>query len=336
MGLVEAIISHASGQVLPSEKVCTEEQLAKTYWLCIFGVNQHVSICGTRWNPCDCGTEKYLNDHPLCEMNKFGLMMRHIPEHAIAIDNKLTTLSRIWVLKELQTALAMGAHTDFCGAIHAGISPAAVPSVVDAKASREEDRQAILADVEQTVGIAAFDACIQARVKAERSKQAFIDAIAKRQVNVVEELLQADPSLCNTQLRHMGSKSPLHFLAERTRAATEWEDQSGRTAIADCVLRARADPALCDALGRTPLHAACQWDCNLGFIRKLVEGRADVLARATGGAVAGRTAIELLDPGASIPTGVFARGYVDRTLSTTARIREYLRGQCLPGTPSKT
>eukprot|EP00434_Breviolum_minutum_P036282 symbB.v1.2.032143.t1/scaffold3818.1/size49771/2 len=48
MSLVEAIMGHASGQLLPVENLLSEEELKKTYWLCIFGVNQHVSICGTR------------------------------------------------------------------------------------------------------------------------------------------------------------------------------------------------------------------------------------------------------------------------------------------------
>ena len=77
MALVEAILGHASGQILPAENVLSSEELEKCYWLCIFGVNQHVSICGTLENPCSCGATKYVNGHRRCEMDKFGLMMRH-------------------------------------------------------------------------------------------------------------------------------------------------------------------------------------------------------------------------------------------------------------------
>ena len=39
--------------------------------------------------------------------------------------------------------------------------------------------------------------------------------------------------------RHFGLKSPLHFMSERTRTASEWEDASGRTAILELLLRWR-------------------------------------------------------------------------------------------------
>ena len=71
----------------------------KTYWMCIFAVDEHISICGECWgchkalgdkweaahyradpclvcgkakyNPCSCGSVKYPTGHPLSEVDKF-------------------------------------------------------------------------------------------------------------------------------------------------------------------------------------------------------------------------------------------------------------------------
>ncbi|CAE7446640.1 unnamed protein product [Symbiodinium microadriaticum] len=208
MSLVEAILAHASGQVLPSERMCTPEQLDKTYWLCIFGVNQHVSICGADANPCDCGAEKFLNDHPLCEMDKFGLMMQRIPEHAVAVDDRLATFSRLWVLKELHTALSLGLDSEFCGRVASDFSVASLQGVRFARASREEDRVMILGEIEASIGYEAFDCSIRDKVQRERAKFAMADAVMRRRPEAVQALLSEDSSLCNAQLRCFSSKGP--------------------------------------------------------------------------------------------------------------------------------
>lgn len=324
MALVEAILGHASGQILPAENVLSEEELEKSYWLCIFGVNQHVSICGTPQNPCDCGAEKFLNGHPQCEMDKFGLMMQHIKEHALAVDRQLLTLTRIWVLKELQTALSMSIPTEFQGSI-SFTGAFELPSVRHAEASRLEDRHLILQEIESSVGIDAFDASIRQKVKEEKMKLAFYDALVRRQVDQVSKQLQQEPSLCNIQLHQFGLKSPLHFLAERTRSATEWEDASGRSAILEELFRARADPTLRDASGRTPLHSICMWDGDVKLAKRLVEQRADVHATAWRGAVRGKTPLQLLESNVGISPQLFDRGYQSRSARKTDELKEYLQ-----------
>lgn len=327
MALVEAIMGHASGQLLPAENVLSEEELEKTYWLCIFGVNQHVSICGTAHNPCDCGSPKFLNGHPCCEMDKFGLMMQHIQEHALAIDRQMVTLTRIWVLKELQTALAMAIPTEFNGTMSfsgAFADEQHLPSVREAEASRQEDRHLILGDIEGTVGIDVFDEQIRRRVREEKAKLAFFDALVRREVEKVQQQLAQNPTLCNVQLRHFGLKSPLHFMSERTRTASEWEDLSGRSAIFEHLFRARADPALRDASGRTPLHTICMWDGDVTLAKRLVQCRGDPSARAWRGAVAKLTPLELLQGRVGISPQLFDRGYQSRSTRKTQELQEYL------------
>ena len=45
------------------------------------------------------------------------------------------------------------------------------------------------------------------------------------------------PWPCRVLRRHFGLKSPLHFMSERTRTASEWEDISGRSAIFEHLFR---------------------------------------------------------------------------------------------------
>eukprot|EP00439_Symbiodinium_sp_Y106_P047307 s2415_g6.t1 len=274
MSLVEAILAHASGQVLPSERMCTPEQLDKTYWLCIFGVNQHVSICGAEANPCDCGAEKFLNDHPLCEMDKFGLMMQRIPEHAVAVDDRLATFSRLWVLKELHTALSLGLNSEFCGRVASDFSVASLQGVRFARASREEDRVMILQEIEASIGYEAFDCSIFDKVRCERAKFAMADAVMRRRPEA---------------------------------------DAANRPAILELLLQADADPNLPDAFGRTALHAICQWSGSAALARRLVSARADVTAKASAGPLKGKTPAELLLAEDTIKLEHLNRGLTERS-----------------------
>ena len=83
--------------------------LEETYWLCIFAVNEHASICGDCWtcrprdessgkmwtgadfrllkckgcskpkfNPCPCGMLKYSKDDPLYEIDKFDDVVKQM------------------------------------------------------------------------------------------------------------------------------------------------------------------------------------------------------------------------------------------------------------------
>eukprot|EP00439_Symbiodinium_sp_Y106_P086849 s519_g36.t1 len=92
-------------------------QLDSSRWLCIFAVNQHVSICDKTWGgkdsllgrpyiPCGCRKEK-VHSGIFCEMNKFDAMIalfkeRHPRyEHVVAVDDGLHVLTRIWVIAEI-------------------------------------------------------------------------------------------------------------------------------------------------------------------------------------------------------------------------------------------
>ena len=55
------------------------------------GVNHFLLAAKTRNTRQEGGSNQ-----PRCEMDKFGLMMRHFKEHALAADRELETFKRIW------------------------------------------------------------------------------------------------------------------------------------------------------------------------------------------------------------------------------------------------
>jgi hypothetical protein len=91
--------------------VSTQQQLHKTYWLCIFAINQHVSICHESSCCAAPAGERSISGHEVCEVHKFEEVMMMIKQHAVAMDANLTTFTRIWVLLELLVAKVRGMRT---------------------------------------------------------------------------------------------------------------------------------------------------------------------------------------------------------------------------------
>jgi hypothetical protein len=83
------------------------DELNASYWMCIFGVNQHGAICGTKYNPCNCTSLKYPSGHPLCQMDKFDLVVSKVQALAVALDPQLKTLTRVWVVSEIGKCIKM-------------------------------------------------------------------------------------------------------------------------------------------------------------------------------------------------------------------------------------
>ncbi|CAK8994274.1 unnamed protein product [Durusdinium trenchii] len=92
-------------------------QLDSTRWLCIFAVNQHISICDSTWGcrdsvtnvpftGCGCKRRKF-HSGPRCEMDKFDAMITLFKqkkpgyEHILAVDSQVGLLNRIWVVAEV-------------------------------------------------------------------------------------------------------------------------------------------------------------------------------------------------------------------------------------------
>ena len=77
-----------------------QEALKKT-WLCIFAINGHRSICGTKWNPCAWGCPKYLSSDPKYEIDKFDDVVAEVEGLVVSLDEELQALTRIWVVAEI-------------------------------------------------------------------------------------------------------------------------------------------------------------------------------------------------------------------------------------------
>jgi len=156
----QAICQHAGGKTDFNPRSYTREELDKTYWLCIFAVNQHVSICKSSWINCNCQNVIYDSTHPLCEMDKFEDVMKLMTRHAVALDANLTTFTRVWVLEEIYTAnVRMNLNTDYCGTVsESSMKSPKLRTVEYAQASIQADRDRILEGIRKGPGgVAAFD-----------------------------------------------------------------------------------------------------------------------------------------------------------------------------------
>ncbi|CAE8683886.1 unnamed protein product [Polarella glacialis] len=116
------------------EELYWKSKLDQTYWICLFAVNQHASICarilpqecdpvtGKQPLPCNCESEKFGSQTPplrhdgqsiLCEMNKFDDMMACIaaaePGFAqlLAVDKDFTIFRRAWCVAEIHQAYSL-------------------------------------------------------------------------------------------------------------------------------------------------------------------------------------------------------------------------------------
>jgi hypothetical protein len=111
----------------------SEDALQSTYWMCLWAVNEHLSICGdcfdcrtkasTAWskedfksptckvcgtekrNPCPCGSAKTPPTDDQYEIDKFDLVVAEMDALVVSLDKSLQTIDRIWVQSEIGRAL---------------------------------------------------------------------------------------------------------------------------------------------------------------------------------------------------------------------------------------
>lgn len=158
----------------------------KSYWLCIFAVNQHVSICGMcscdsedyaanpcrqcrckKRNPCPCGSKKYPAGHEMCQVDKFHLVMRHMTRLLVVLDRRLKTLTRAWVVAEIGEALFTMRPIEMSDpgdALRSHASGGVTIQVQACEASLHRDKERILKEIEEKVGIQYFNERVTAEV----------------------------------------------------------------------------------------------------------------------------------------------------------------------------
>lgn len=185
-----ALVSYLlQNDITTLEKLFNPEDLEKTYWICAFSVNQHVSMCsrehkvnhltGDVHPACKCGKVKQLNDTPplarngksiQCEMNKFEDMMHFLAasdddfEQVVAVDAAFNIFSRAWCVAEIAQGNRMGItqkvkiHSK--AALEKGLGSLQNQhiQIQNMKAARIEDAQEILSRIPD---VEAFNAYLQ-------------------------------------------------------------------------------------------------------------------------------------------------------------------------------
>ena len=164
---MSALLQAPGGLDLLEAKLQDGGHLESTRWLCIFCVNQHISICNKSWGgldsvtgipyrECACTLPK-VHTGSGCEMNKFddmiSLFKRENPGymHVAAADEQLGLLSRIWVIAELAEVFQQSLPCRFLlykTDLTQVESRTTHLDVRAAKASRPEDVDMILAKIE--------------------------------------------------------------------------------------------------------------------------------------------------------------------------------------------
>jgi len=293
--LVEAICEHASGTTDLDPTAHVETNLEKTYWLCIFGVNQHLALCHGIPEPCR--RPKFEIGNIKCQMDKFDQVMQSIPNHGLALDFKLTTIKRVWVLLEIAGAIENNKNTGYNGSVESQILrlDPKIPSVKDAEASYEADKTMIVDAIKEGVGIEKFDENVFRAVKSKISiLHAFLSAESGNLGGLKEELgsyrevinetrntgtgetllqiscknghidlvrfLLEQPEIDVNQQSRFRGWTALHFVAHHCTP----EDEE----IVNLLIKAGADPEVKHELGRTPLEEAL---CGLGTSGKLAK-----------------------------------------------------------------
>jgi hypothetical protein len=156
---------------------------SRSYWICAFCVNQHVSICdyvpansltdtapSDAHTPCPCKEEKYKNGDPRCEMDKFDDMMRLLKEEeasigsfgqVIAVDRKFELFTRAWCVAEIAEA-AKSRIPQFLKlasseSVDTNFDKIDELDVRKCKASRQEDKDHILWKIERSTTVELFN-----------------------------------------------------------------------------------------------------------------------------------------------------------------------------------
>jgi len=307
-----------------AERSFDSDALDANYWLCIFAVNQHVSICGAcdcgstdyaknpcscgleKLNPCGCGSQKRQSGDPLCELDKFDDVMGRMQSIVVALDPDLATVSRVWCVAEIGEAVHRQKPINFVGRLSEkymdGLKE--IKSVVDCDSTVASDKDRILRKIKDSVGFQRFDQTVSRLVLGGVQELALRQAAWDGMVGHVDLLLKMG---VRVDAADSFGRTPLMFAAEQghlflVKDIIRWgADVNAATAKGETVimlaaeggkpdtvrqlLDSKANPHAVDAAGYTAVMMAAK-SGSLEVLSALVRTGADVNVAAPDGETA--------------------------------------------------
>ena len=204
----------------------------------------------------------------------------------VCLDPMLQTIGRVWVVNEIGESLSTdkciqfqipGNLSDNCWEQLLATDGIQLKSVVDCEATIAKDKELILAQIQQKVGVSAFDQALKCGVIPPLQNMALIEAVRADRVTAVAQLLnhKADPNSStayqNTALMlaaRAGSVEGVTLLlasGSASNVANNHGDTAlllaarmGHTVIISKLINAKADQALCNKDGFNALQIAAQ------------------------------------------------------------------------------
>jgi hypothetical protein len=203
------------------------DALDKVYWLDIFAVNQHITICGEELEgrlpvfPSHYDASKPKGGEIACETDKFHEVVQIVSRVMLSLDPELKTLLRLWVHNEIAEVVRAGKPLSI--RMVSGITKEAtvklvrgefiVPPVKDAKFSVRDDYERTIEKVEQlSGGQVSFTELIRAMVDLRLGRCSVLDkdSSIEKELRTMAEL-EINASWC---AKDMNSTRDLESLLE--------------------------------------------------------------------------------------------------------------------------
>eukprot|EP00927_Polykrikos_kofoidii_P032349 TRINITY_DN27592_c0_g1_i1.p1 TRINITY_DN27592_c0_g1~~TRINITY_DN27592_c0_g1_i1.p1 ORF type:complete len:1631 (-),score=249.87 TRINITY_DN27592_c0_g1_i1:130-4839(-) len=252
----------------------TAAQLRQTCWICVFALNHHTSICGSERFPCECGAPKRLRSSPLYASNKFDLVLKRIPEHALVIDPSLHVLSRTWILSEIYEGIVLKHPITCVGHVRALKSHLGSCSVEATQTGYPQDKDFLIARIVGSVGISRFNKLVGFALHEKLSQVTFFDAARFGDWGAVKMMLSQNNGLVEQRNRTDHNSTVVHTLCRGKLDDAEFL----RYLIA---LRGDVN-AREDCAKRTPIHLAARGGLH-GLVFVLASGGCDLSDRCISG-----------------------------------------------------
>eukprot|EP00929_Paragymnodinium_shiwhaense_P034053 TRINITY_DN18570_c0_g2_i2.p1 TRINITY_DN18570_c0_g2~~TRINITY_DN18570_c0_g2_i2.p1 ORF type:complete len:638 (-),score=159.93 TRINITY_DN18570_c0_g2_i2:75-1988(-) len=210
--LVKNVILYYTGLVSFQWTDFTVSQLESAFWIDIFAVNQHASLCSKQSkqvDSCDCWTPKWAWGNRCCEVDKFDRIIRRCQDHVIIIDEEFAVLKRLWVLCELWEALAHDRRSTVFGPVPEIDTEALEDfcSLKEATASSDEDKKQLIQRIMTGPTAQTMEMGVKIKVQRELFRRRLFNSATDQHWEDVYQLLRDDEELakCHDPAKNDGT-----------------------------------------------------------------------------------------------------------------------------------